>query len=73
MECQKCAFYTKPLFGEAHCTRIRDYNVKTKKATPMKVSLGRKICKGYFFEYNDSDLYPTKDSSLSNEKNPFDY
>lgn len=70
MECQRCIFYNTRLFVEPVCTKIRDYNVKTKKASPVPVSMGRKICKGYFFEYCDNDLYPTKDSSLSNEKNP---
>lgn len=72
MECEKCIFYTKPLFKSPICTKLRNYNVKTKKLYPVDLSFGQKVCKGYFFEHKDSDLYSTKDDSLAGEKNPFD-
>ncbi len=64
MECEKCIFYTKPLIGGARCTKIAN----KPKSKSMPLSVAQKICKGYFFEYDD--LYPTKDASLSAEKNP---
>jgi hypothetical protein len=33
----------------------------------FELPLAFKICKGYFFEHKDSDLYKTKDDSLSGE------
>lgn len=73
MECEKCIHIYKPWVGEPHCTKFRNYNVITKKLIPVKLTFGQKLCKGYFFEHKDSDLYSTKDASLSGEKNPFDY
>ena len=67
MECEKCIFYNKPLFQRAQCTKIRNYNVITKKLLPVHLDFGQKVCKGYFFEH---ELYSTKDDSLSDEKNP---
>ena len=64
MECEKCIFYTKPMIGSAKCTKINNHP----KSKSMPLPLAQKICKGYFFAYDD--LYPTKDASLSAEKNP---
>lgn len=68
MECEKCIFYTKPLIGGAKCGKISNHP----KSKSMPLSIAKKICKGYFFEHKDSDLYSTKDASLSAEKNPHD-
>jgi hypothetical protein len=32
--------------------------------------VSQRICKGYFFEHKDSDLYVSKDASLSSEQSP---
>lgn len=73
MNCEKCIFYNKMFWElEPRCERIKSFNVQTKRLVPVPLSFGQKVCKGYFFEYKDIDLYPTKDSALSNEKNPFD-
>ena len=66
MECEKCIFYNRPLIGGAKCTKIGNHP----KSKSMPLNVAQKICKGYFFEYGD--LYPTKDASLSAEKNPHD-
>ena len=73
MECEKCIHISKPLFGDSHCTKFKNYNIVTKKIMPVKLTLGQKWCKGYFFEHKDSVLYSKKDASLSGEKNPYDY
>ena len=70
MNCEKCIFYNKMFWEiEPRCEKIKSWNVKSKRLVPVPLSFGQKVCKGYFFEY---DLYSTKDSSLSNEKNPFE-
>jgi hypothetical protein len=72
MQCEKCTYY-KPggIFTKPACTRIANYNVISKKSKPMKLETSKNICKGYFFEHKDSDLYHTKDASLSSENDPF--
>jgi hypothetical protein len=69
MECEKCIFYLHNIHGK-QCTKIRNYNVQKKKTYKVDLSFGQKVCKGYFFEHKDSDLYSTKDASLSGESHP---
>lgn len=70
MDCSKCLFYNKPFFGKAKCKRIPNYNFQKRKMSFFDIPDAQKICKGYFFEHKDSDLYRTSDESLSNEPRP---
>ncbi len=48
--CNKCRYYTKPLFSPPKCNRISNYHVVKKKNIPFNIEEAFKICKGYFFE-----------------------
>ena len=70
MNCEKCIFYTKGFWSAPRCTRISNYNIAKKKMEKFNMVVSQRICKGYFFEHKDSDLYLTKDASLSSEQSP---
>lgn len=65
--CNKCRFYSKPLLGKPKCTRISNYNVIKKKNVQFTLEESFRICKGYFFEHEKSDLYSSSDDALSDE------
>ena len=65
--CKSCKFYTKPLLGKPRCERISNYNVVKKKNIPLKLEESFKICTGYFFEHEKSDLFKCSDDALSDK------
>jgi hypothetical protein len=66
-QCKQCKFYSGVPFSKSVCKRIPDIKLHTSKVKYFEIPAAFKICKGYFFEHKDSDLYKTKDDSLSGE------
>jgi hypothetical protein len=65
--CKQCKFYKPGLFTKPTCTRIPNIALRSAKVSYFEIPAAFKICKWYFFEHKDSDLYKTKDDSLSGE------
>jgi hypothetical protein len=63
--CKQCKFYKPVPFSKTICTRIPNIRPNTSKVDYFVIPVAFKICKGYFFEHKDSDLYKTKDDLLS--------
>jgi hypothetical protein len=68
-QCSKCKFYKGGIvpFSKTVCTKIPNVRPHATRVKYFELPLAFKICKGYFFEHKDSDLYKTKDDSLSGE------
>lgn len=61
--CTNCKFYTG--WWGKKCNRISNINIRTKKNKPYKAKDAFKICKGYFFEHVNDDLFSCADDALS--------
>ena len=67
-KCTSCKFYTSVPFWKPTCRKLPDIRLDTHKVKYFELPAAFKICKGYFYEHKDSDLYKTKDDSLCGEK-----
>lgn len=65
--CNKCRFYQKTVFTQPKCNRVSNYHVIKKKNVPFTLEESFRICKGYFFEHEKSDMCKTHDDLFSGD------